>query len=200
MNWKVFLYDWGGLNVALFQLIRQGAPAAFAPVAWIFSNLLGNYWNAPLVMLGLEAWSRSAGDTGRVLAIRQQLVRFIIAFVLALVTVTAVKLLFAYPRPPAVFGDLARGTGSADWHYSLPSGHSTYAALVAGTLWSLVGTRLRLALALYVVLVGWSRIAAGMHFPADVLAGWVIGLVCLALANHFLARLRPSVKAITSGG
>nr|WP_239689683.1 phosphatase PAP2 family protein [Aquitalea pelogenes] len=60
---------------------------------------------------------------------------------------------------------------SEQWRYSLPSGHSTYAALVTGSLWPLVGTRRRLALILYLVLVGWSRIAAGMHFPAEVLAG-----------------------------
>jgi signal peptidase II len=56
-------------------------------------------------------------------------------------------------------------------HYSLPSGHATYAALVVGALWPLMGRRGRIGLVLYAALVGWSRIAAGMHFPADVLAG-----------------------------
>jgi signal peptidase II len=71
MTWKFFLYDWGGLNAALFQVMNQGMSAFFAPLAWVFSNLLGNYWTAPLVMLGLWGWSKSAGETHRALAIRQ---------------------------------------------------------------------------------------------------------------------------------
>ena len=37
MSWKFVLYDWGGLNVALFRAINAGTPEAFAPLAWFFS-------------------------------------------------------------------------------------------------------------------------------------------------------------------
>lgn len=183
MSWKFLVYDWGGWNVALFHTINSGMPSALDPAAWFFS-LIGSYWTAPLVMLGLWAWARLAAESGRAPAIRHQLVRFVLAFGLALVLATALKLLFDFPRPPALYGDLVRVMGTAEWHYSLPSGHSTYAALAAGVLWPLVSARLRVALALYVLLVGWSRIAAGMHFPADVVAGWAIGLGSLALVNR----------------
>lgn len=184
MSWKFFLYDWGGLNAALFQLINQDTPAALVPVAWVFSNLLGTYWTAPLVILSLCAWSRSTREPCHAQAIRSQLVRFTVAFVLALAATSILKLLFDYPRPAAVYGHLVRAIGAAEEHYSLPSGHSTYAALVTGALWPLVGTRRRLALVLYLVLVGWSRIAVGMHFPADVLAGWAIGFGSFALVTY----------------
>lgn len=196
MTVKFLLYDWGGLNGALFEVINQSTPDIFMPLVWVFSTLLGNYWSAPLVMLGLWAWSRSAAENNRIVAIRLQLVRFVGALALAMVVATSLKLLFDFPRPLALYGDLVRGIGTAEWHYSLPSGHSTYAALVVGALWPLVGTRLRLALALYIVLVGWSRIAAGMHFPADVLAGWAIGFGSLALTNRLLAVLSVTVKKI----
>ena len=48
MNWKAILYDWGGLNSALFQLVYEATPPILIPLAWIFSNVLGNYWTAPL--------------------------------------------------------------------------------------------------------------------------------------------------------
>ena len=32
MTWKFFLYDWAGLNVALFQVINQGTPAGLVPL------------------------------------------------------------------------------------------------------------------------------------------------------------------------
>jgi signal peptidase II len=76
-----------------------------------------------------------------------------------------------------------RVIGDKELHYSLPSGHATYAALVVGALWPLMGRHGRVGLVLYATLVGWSRIAAGMHFPADVLAGWALGWSCTALAR-----------------
>lgn len=179
MTWKFFLYDWGGMNAALFHFINQGTPSNFAPFAWIFSNVLGNYWNAPLVVLGLWMWSRSVNEISRATTIWQQLIRFVVALGLTTATTTVLKLLFDFPRPLAVFGDLVRVIGTPERHYSLPSGHSAYAALVVGALWPLVGPRLRFSLAAYLILVGWSRIASGMHFPADVLAGWAIGFGCL---------------------
>ena len=62
--------------------------------------------------------------------------------------------------------------------YSFPSGHAMGAAALALTLgvrpWP---TRARLvALALgtaWALLMGWSRMYLGVHFPSDVLAGWV---------------------------
>lgn len=145
MTLKFLLYDWGGLNGALFEVINQSTPAIFMPLAWVFSNLLGNYWSAPLVMLGLWSWSRSTEESSRGLSIRLQFTRLSIAFGLALV--------------------------------------------VASALWPLVGIRLRLTLALYVMLVGWSRIAAGMHFPADVLAGFAVGWASVVAARPLASHL-----------
>lgn len=189
---KFFLYDWGGWNGVLFQVINHNTPSIFMPLAWIFSNLLGNYWGAPLVILGLWVSSRLVKDGSHGLAIRNQIVQFAIAFGLTLAIATVLKLLYDFPRPPAVDGNLIQGI-PADWHYSLPSGHSTYAALVAGVLWPLVGLHFRFTLVLYVILVGWSRIAIGMHFPADVLAGWIIGFSGVAMTKRLLAGL-PAIN------
>ncbi|WP_157632486.1 phosphatase PAP2 family protein, partial [Bacillus cereus] len=130
--------------------------------------------------------SKSATNPARGTAVRHRLIGFSAAFLLALLVATALKLWFDFPRPPAVLGDLARVIGDKELHYSLPSGHATYAAMVVGALWPLMGRRGRLSLMLYATLVGWSRIAAGMHFPADVLAGWTLGWSCTALAGWLL--------------
>ena len=190
MSWKFFLYDWGGLNIAMFQAINTGTPAALGPLAWFFS-LVGSYWTAPLMLLGLWWWSKSATNPTHGRAVRHRLIGFSAAFLLALLVATALKLWFDFPRPPAVLGDLARVIGDKELHYSLPSGHATYAAMVVGALWPLMGRRGRLSLMLYATLVGWSRIAAGMHFPADVLAGWTLGWSCTALAGWLLPLAAP---------
>uniref|UniRef100_UPI003F4946C7 signal peptidase II n=1 Tax=Cupriavidus taiwanensis TaxID=164546 RepID=UPI003F4946C7 len=198
MSWKVIFYDWGGLNGALFQLINAATPTWLMPLAWLFSNVLGNYWTAPVVVLGLWAWSRSTAEARRALAIRRQLLQFVIGFGIAFAIASCLKLGLDFPRPAAVFSQLEHVLGTVEERYSLPSGHSTYAALVAGALWPLLGIRRRLVLVAYVVLVGWSRIAAGMHFPADVLAGWGIATTSLMLAGWLLRRLPGAMRTMAT--
>lgn len=194
MSWKFILYDWGGLNVTLFQAINAGTPGVLGPLAGSFS-LVGNYWTAPLMLLGLWWWSKSATTAARVRAVRVQLVRFGAAFLLALLVATVLKLWLDFPRPPAVLGDLVHVIGKIELQYSLPSGHATYSALVVGALWPLLGWRGRIGVLLYAALVGWSRIAAGMHFPADVLAGWSLGGTCTVVAVWLTRRSALVLRA-----
>jgi signal peptidase II len=183
MTWQQVFYDWGGWNAALFHWINAATPVGTEPLVWIFA-LAGNYLTAPAAALGLWAWSERLGNGCRIEAIRAQLVRFGLAVAIALLAAVLLKLLLNFPRPPLVFDAAIRVIGEVEYHYSLPSGHATYAALLVATLWTLVGRPLQVLLAIYLIGVGWSRIAAGMHFPADVVAGWCLGLASYAAANR----------------
>lgn len=185
MSWKFVLYEWFGWNVTLFQEIYSHSSSTLTPLISIF-GFAGNYWTAPLMVIGLWLWSRSETERQPSETAHKQLIRFIVAFGLAVLLAALLKLTLSYPRPAAVLGDLVRHTEGTDLSYGLPSGHSTYAALVAGALWPLAGKQLRVVLVLYPLMVGWARIAAGMHFPADVLAGWSLGLVCLTMADALI--------------
>ncbi len=102
-----------------------------------------------------------------------------------------IKLLVARPRPTS--GVLVEALG-----YAFPSGHSTAAAagwlaaaLVAGSLSRSFALRVSLLAAalLVVALVGVSRIYLGVHAATDVLGGWALGGLWLALvltATHLL--------------
>lgn len=70
--------------------------------------------------------------------------------------------------------------------YSFPSGHAmmsaTFACIVVAMLWQ---TRYKLAAiiggALFVVLIGLTRMYLGVHYPTDVLAGWCLGAASVTL-------------------
>ncbi|MEU9113843.1 phosphatase PAP2 family protein [Streptomyces sp. NPDC048483] len=92
--------------------------------------------------------------------------------------------LLARPRPP-----------TAEWaapaaNYAFPSGHATTSALAAGLLAWAIAHRARPAttrtwyavLALWTVAVGATRVYLGVHWPLDVLAGWLLAATLLPLA------------------
>lgn len=90
------------------------------------------------------------------------------------------KLVFALPRPYWVSTDVH--PMSVETGFGVPSGHSQNSVALWGIMAS--GIRKRWAWAgafLLAFLVGFSRLYLGMHFVADVLAGWLIGGVLLVL-------------------
>ena len=84
--------------------------------------------------------------------------------------------------------------------YSFPSGHSTIAALVFGSIILLVQ---RLSLPRYIkwilifillfaiLLVGISRIYIGVHYPSDVLAGFCLGFMVITL-GQFIFKIKKA--------
>jgi undecaprenyl-diphosphatase len=106
------------------------------------------------------------------------------------VGVNWLKLGFARLRPAAEFAELAAPG------MSYPSGHAGISAIVFLTLGALLAsTRMRAMERVYILsvaalmttLVGISRIALGVHWATDVLAGWAFG-AAWALAWLMLAR------------
>lgn len=90
-------------------------------------------------------------------------------------------------RPPAVLtADAFQLIGEGHRSESFPSGHSVTAAVLFGVL-AYFSPRWRLALSIVAVIVGLSRVAVGVHWPVDVLAGLAGGALA-ALAGVWLAR------------
>jgi hypothetical protein len=64
---------------------------------------------------------------------------------------------------------------NAEGSYGLPSGHAQHAMTVWGTLAAWLRYWARWVMAAMIFLIGFSRIVLAVHFPTDVLAGWLIG-------------------------
>ena len=64
--------------------------------------------------------------------------------------------------------------------YSFPSGHGATAVSLFGSIGRELRKRWMWTLAVVMpLLIGFSRIAVGVHYPTDVLAGWVVGLAAI---------------------
>ncbi|MBV0902460.1 phosphatase PAP2 family protein [Haloarcula salina] len=169
-----------GAVVVLFALVTQ----------------LGDFWFT-FLSCSLLYWvgSRTPG-IGRGLT-RERAAMLVALLAGAVALAVSLKAVFALPRPPGagtaahadllpvavrgVYESMATGEG-----YGFPSGHATVSLLVwGGFAWALrVGTRrTRAAVAGTVVaLVGLSRLVLGVHYLADVLAGFAIAGTFLWLA------------------
>lgn len=114
------------------------------------------------------------------------------SLVLLGVVSTALKYLYQRPRPSIEW--LIQTVG-----YSFPSWHAASTLLVAGVLTIILQQRLNRALrarALQVLLIalaliiGVSRIYVGVHYPTDILGGWLLALCILEVAYPFYDQLR----------
>lgn len=114
-------------------------------------------------------------------------------FLLAALANTALKWLFAEPRP--YWSSDGIQALRATPGFGMPSGHAQVATAFWGGLALLVNDRRFWVLAVAIVfLTGLSRIYYGVHSPAQVLVGWALGGV---LTAWMLLKL-PSIEAFFS--
>lgn len=141
-----------------------------------FDNLVSFYASYGLGLFAvLMVWcwwqARKARDAGAMaLALTVP-----VTVVLAYVANDIVKSVFDEPRPCQVITSPATiqpCPGVGDWAF--PSNHSAIAAAAAAAIW-VISRRLGVIAVLAALVMGFSRIWVGAHYPHDVLVGFLVG-------------------------
>ena len=146
---------------------------------WLMKSItLAGSYGAGLVMIIAVAWLGRRGDRPTAMAL--------VASVIGAVAISGLlKLVFARPRP-TVFPPL-----TVEHTYSFPSGHSIIAVALYGFLATLLWQKRRYGWALFsaimIPLIAFSRVYLGVHYPSDVLAALMLGLLWLMLVMTALA-------------
>jgi len=200
-----------GVAVILFiriqDSVREGVPLPFDEAGLLFFRVA----DAPELLRGPSWMERLCRDLtalgGRPVLTLVTLIAsgFFLLLrrfqALALIWATAItgtllmgglKDFYARPRPELIPGL------SEVFSPSFPSGHAMMSAMIYGSLavlvaWFVNERGLRIFLiglaAGLVMLIGLTRIILGVHFPSDVVAGWLIGLAWVVMLSWVLGRL-----------
>jgi hypothetical protein len=105
------------------------------------------------------------------------------------------KILLKQPRPYTLDPSVGR---SFETSYGIPSGHAQMALTfwIPLALW-LGKTAVWIGAILIILVIGFTRLYLGLHFPTDLLAGWLLGGIILGV--YYL--LQGTVeKALAAGG
>lgn len=167
-------------DIALFRAINSACGYLPAEV-WMLLSLLGTGWVVFSLLLPSIVWSPRI------------FYAVLIMTPVAGIASRVAKVVLAAPRPPAILepgsfillGDALKGN-------SMPSGHTVIAFAAATSIVLTSSTNRRIWLPILFLLacgVGLSRIAIGIHWPEDILAGAVIGLGSGLVATRLAEKL-----------
>lgn len=203
-------YGWDGLNTWLFELAQQVRSPALEP-ALVLVSVFGSFWLAPYYgrVIGAQALRIvRCPDRHTIVGCRlvsgweTVFIRYLLATALAAALVWVLKTAFDLPRPWELYGlSIGQAPLPVNSEGSFPSGHAAFAAVLVGSLWPRFnGRAARAVLVLLLVCVGLSRVLIGAHFPADVVAGYIVGLASVWISDRLLTRVeRAWMERVTNG-
>ena len=107
----------------------------------------------------------------------------LVSIIVLAVVVLAVKFTIRRRRPEGEWGGLYRKTDP----HSFPSGHAARVVLLAILALGLGPVWLALILGIWAPLVALARVAMGVHFLSDILAGFALGAVAGIIALQIIS-------------
>jgi membrane-associated phospholipid phosphatase len=184
-EWLESLVPWGTETIVWAQSLSNG----WLDAVFIFFTSLG-YEGFYLFLLPLVYWCFH-----KRIGIGLAYVSLLSAWVN-----NAIKYFFRIPRP----SDPRIRIPWPETGPSFPSGHAQNAVVIWGYLAYRFRHPLLWVVALVAILgIGLSRVVLGVHYPQDVIAGWLIGLALVTVyilaerpVSHWLGRQRTAVQVI----
>ncbi len=93
-------------------------------------------------------------------------------------------------------------SAAPEFDYSFPSGHAmtsmTLVAILVILTWDSVWCWLTVMLgSLYILAIGWTRLYLGVHFPSDIIAGWLVAIAWAMGVNLIISPFSQSANIIS---
>ena len=158
------------LDNAILYAIQAIGPAWYYP-AWFMSEVVvSTHWLAPATALALFLIGK-----------KRIALEVVLIFVVATGAILGLKQIIEAPRPYWVDPQVVQY--AVDTDFGMPSGHALVSVVILGWLWwrHPKSVTLSVSIPFFILAVGLSRIYLGLHYPSQVVAGWVLGGLLLWL-------------------
>ena len=172
---NIFYFDW---EVSLIEWLQNNMGSVGTTLSKVFSFIGGETVTLLLLIIMLFCYKKAAGK------------RVALTVLTASMWFPMIKNIVLRVRPYLAHQDsikvLQVVEADADpmdiiqQGFSFPSGHGATAVSLFGSIGREVRKRWMWTLAVVMpLLIGFSRIAVGVHYPTDVMAGWAVGLLAI---------------------
>lgn len=172
---NVFYFDW---EVSLIEWVQNGMGSFGTTLAKMFSFIGGETMSLLLLIIMLFCYKKEAGKR-----VAMTVLTASIWFPMIKNIVLRVRPYMAHKDSIKVLQVVEADADPADiiqQGFSFPSGHGATAVSLFGSIGRELRKRWMWTLAVVMpLLIGLSRIAVGVHYPTDVLAGWAVGLAAI---------------------
>ncbi len=177
------------INVEAFYLINNGLSNPFFDIIMPPLSDCGSLVSLSIIcLIFLVLTRKNILNLGKY----YRLVKLcILSLILTVIIASALKIAFHFPRPSLVLSHVNQLTTSVD-PTSFPSGHTACSLSIVSVLfikskeffkhYKLVSC----LIVIFSVLIGFSRIYVGMHFPLDVIVGGGVGVLTGVVVCRYL--------------
>ena len=181
-----FIQNFRNLDVGILKIIYENRITSFDTAFAIFTD------TAALIAFGVPITLLIFSTLTKKPFLRKEAAIILISVALSAILANILKYTIDLPRPYVIYPFIEKlGSGGSP---SFPSGHTADAFAFAMAL-SLMWRRWQIWIPVFVwaALVGYSRMCLGVHFPSDVMAGSLIGVIS-ALSTYWFWNRRKTKK------
>ncbi|MER1994716.1 MAG: phosphatase PAP2 family protein [Eubacteriales bacterium] len=172
---NTFYFDW---EVSLIEWVQNGMGSFGTTLAKMFSFIGGETMSLLLLIIVLFCYRKASGKRVAMTVLTASM-----WFPMIKNIVLRVRPYMAHKDSIKVLQVVEADADPADiiqQGFSFPSGHGATAVSLFGSIGRELRKRWMWTLAVVMpLLIGLSRIAVGVHYPTDVLAGWAVGLAAI---------------------
>ncbi len=157
-----------GINTALFRFIN-GNHTQFFDNFFLLARFLGRAEVVVIILIFLFIRKR-----------KTEFIYLLLSSVITALFVISLKVLIAAPRPASFLDDVHLLLPY--YKMSFPSGDSAVASLILVFFFRKVNIVFKALLLVYWFVISYGRIYMGVHFPLDVIAGFLIALFSIIIS------------------
>lgn len=180
-NMVLSSHSFQDLDIGLLKVIYENRISFLDPAFVVFTDTAGVFaFGFPIIAMIISMFKKN-------IVLKHNAFRIFVPVAISAIIANILKYAIDLPRPYEIYPFIEKlGVGGSP---SFPSGHTADAFAFAVALalispkWYIVVPSL-----LWAMLIGYSRMALGVHFPSDVLAGAIIGTTSAMMCFWFEKR------------